>query len=197
MRLENFRNQFANLSPAGCYVALRVGFYAPEDEMNLFPTKWIDHYTLSGLALVDPFLRWCQMNQGYARWGDIEGVQTLKDYQTFGFNFGCVVSIFGTPSQPKRSLGIFARKDRDPDMAEMAELNRLLHGLHTHETRKPTKAQLAALRLFAQGLPQKVIANELGISIGAVKGRLRGGAERLEVRTPVEAAFLADRRGLL
>lgn len=197
MRLEDFRNPFEKLAPAGCYVALRVGFYAPEDEMNLFPAKWIDHYTLSGLALVDPLLRWCQKNEGFARWSDIEGTQTLKDYLAFGFNFGCVVSIFGTPSQPKRSLGIFARGDREPETDEVAELNRLLHGLHTHETRKPTKAQLAALRLFAQGLPQKLIANELGISIGAVKGRLRGGAERLEVRTPVEAAFLADRRGLL
>jgi LuxR family transcriptional regulator len=197
MRLENFRSQFALLAPAGCYIALRVGFFAPEDEMNIFPTKWIDHYTLSGMALVDPLLRWCQKNEGCARWRDIEEAQPLNEYRAFGMNFGSVVSIFGTIAQPKRSLGIFARNDRDLDTAEMAELGRLLRDLHVHETRRPTKAQLAALRLFAQGLPQKQIAHELGISIGAVKGRLRGGAERLEVRTPVEAAFLADRRGLL
>ncbi|MGO4909630.1 autoinducer binding domain-containing protein [Pseudorhodobacter sp. W20_MBD10_FR17] len=197
MRIENFRSQFALLAPAGCYIALRVGFFAPEDEMNIFPTKWIDHYTLSGMALVDPLLRWCQKNEGCARWRDIEEAQPLNEYRSFGMHFGSVVSIFGTIAKPKRSLGIFARNDRDLDEAEMAELGRLLRGLHAHETRKPTKSQLEALRLFAQGLPQKQIAHELGISIGAVKGRLRGGAERLEVRTPVEAAFLADRRGLL
>lgn len=200
MRLENFRDQFANLAPAGCYIALRVGFYAPQDEINLFPSKWIDHYTLSGLALIDPLMRWCQKNAGSTRWSDIEGLgmaDVLGDYRSFGLGFGSVVSIPGTSAQPKRSLGIFARSDREPDSAEMAEMKTLLYKLHTHEARQPTKAQLEALRLYAQGKLQKQIANELGISVGAVKCRLKGGAERLEVRTPVEAAFVAARRGLL
>ena len=200
MNFKDFRNRLTELAPAGCYVALRVGFYAPEDELNLFSTDWIDHYTLSGHALSDPLLLWCQKNDGYTRWSDVESsgfAGVLSDYWSFGYNFGCVVSIRGTTSMRKRSLGIFARSDREPNQIEMDEIKKILYKLHSYEPRPLTKAQLDALRLYSQGLLQKQIAHELQISVGAVKARLRGGADRLEVGTPREAALIAASRGLL
>ncbi len=200
MNFENCRNQLSDLAPAGCYVALRVGFYAPEAELNLFATDWIDHYTLSGHALADPLLLWCQKNEGYTRWSDIGHLglpDVLHDYRSFGYRYGSVVSIKGTSTLRKRSLGIFARTDRELLEAEMDEISKIVYKLHSHEPNKLTKAQLDALRLYSQGFLQKEIAHELKISVGAVKARLRGGADRLEVRTPREAAFIAASRKLL
>jgi len=199
MKLQNCRSQLAELSPSGCYVALRLGFYSPEEELNTFARDWIDHYTLAGHALVDPLMLWCQKNDGCARWSEMEdlGVENiLEDYQAFGYHYGCVVSIPGTPGMRRRSLGIFARSDREPLDAEMDQLQKIIYKLHIYEPSLPTQAQLDALRLYSQGLLQKEIACALSISVGAVKARLRGGADRLNVRTPREAAFIAISRNL-
>lgn len=200
MNFKDYRRRFADLAPAGCYVALRVGFYAPEAELNSFSSDWIDHYTLSGHALADPLLLWCHQNEGYARWSDITGLgiaDVLHDYRSFGYRFGSVVSIPATVSMRRRSLGIFARSDREFHALEMDEINEALQKMHTYAPNPMTKAQLEALRLYSQGYLQKEIAYTLKISVGAVKARLRGGADRLEVKSPREAALLAVSRGLL
>ncbi|MEX1662149.1 autoinducer binding domain-containing protein [Thioclava sp. 15-R06ZXC-3] len=200
MNLTDFQCLFADLAPAGCYVALRVGFYAPEAEMNLFSKDWIDHYTLSGHALADPFLLWCQKNSGYARWSDFESLGSTKvmnDYRSFGFRFGGVFSIWGSPSSPKRSLGIFARNDREFHAFEMNEISETLTKIHDYKQTSLTKSQLEALRLYSRGTLQKQIAHELNISLPAVKARLRSAAIRLEVKTLREALHIAASRGLL
>ncbi|MBU2359375.1 MAG: autoinducer binding domain-containing protein [Alphaproteobacteria bacterium] len=165
----------------------------------MFAPDWVDHYTLSGHALSDPLLRWCQKSEGIVRWSDVECPYTsdvLLDYKAYGYRYGTVVSIRGTSTQPKGSLGVFARKEREPSDAEMAEIRRIISELHADEPRQMTKAQLEALRLYAQGFLQKQIAHELNISVGAVKARLRGGADRLNVKTSREAALIAASRGL-
>ena len=200
MNLEDYQSRLADLSPAGCYVALRVGFYAPEVELNLFAADWVDHYTLSGYALADPLLLWCYQNEGYARWSAVTDPgrsDVLGEYQSFGYRFGSVISIRGTLAMQKRSLGIFARDDREPLEAEMDEINRIIHKLHTYESVQLTQAQLEALRLYSKGYLQKQIAHELNISVSAVKARLRSAADRLEASTLREAALIGANRGIL
>lgn len=200
MILDNYRKHLADLSPAGCYVALRAGFYAPEDELNSFSKEWINHYTLFGHALADPLLSWCHQNEGYARWSDItnpDRSDVMRDYQSFEYKFGSVVSIHGTLSIKKRSLGIFARSDRQPLETEMDKIEQILQKLHLYEPAQLTTAQVEALRLYSKGYLQKQIAHELNVSVSAVKARLRGGADRLKVSTLREAALIASNRGLL
>ena len=200
MNLEYYQTRLADLSPAGCYVALRVGFYAPEIELNLFSKEWIDHYTFSGHALADPLLLWCHQNEGSARWSeiiDLGSSDILQDYQSFGYRFGSVTSVPGTLSMPKRSLGIFARTDREPLETEMSEIDEILYELHSNKPAQLTQAQLDALRLYSKGYLQKQIAHELSISVSAVKARLRSGADRLKASTLREAASIAANRGLL
>jgi aldose 1-epimerase/LuxR family transcriptional regulator len=38
MRLAECKEVFASIAPAGYYVALRLGFFSPEDELNTFPS---------------------------------------------------------------------------------------------------------------------------------------------------------------
>ena len=60
-----------------------------------------------------------------------------------------------------------------------------------------TPAQAAALRRLSQGKRQKEIAMLLGISISAVKARLKSAAQRLGASTPIEAASIAASGGML
>jgi len=61
----------------------------------------------------------------------------------------------------------------------------------------PTPRQVDVLRLVADGLTNKEIAVELGISQWTVVEHLNRAFATLGVRTRAQAAVVADRRGLL
>ncbi|MBD3764122.1 MAG: autoinducer binding domain-containing protein [Rhodobacterales bacterium] len=203
MRLAECSALFAELAPAGFYVALRMGFFAPEDELNALPPDWVDHYTVNGLALFDPLMRWVYGGHGTMRWSDLRlsdprGI--LSAYAAHGLRFGAVVCVSAQESRPRRSFGYFARSDRELTEAELAALEAHLRAAHFHdEAEAPplTRAQTDALRLLSRGMRLKEIAHALDISESAVKLRLKGAMARMEARTPVQAASLAAARGLL
>ena len=190
----------SKLSPGGYYLALRVGFYAPERELNGFPSAWTAHYTREGLALVDPYMQGCQRNLGITRWSAVDlpdpsGV--VAAYMRFGLLFGASVAIGGSAAVPKRSFGVFAHPQREFRDDELSFLHRALGQLHDAGNDVLTPAQAAALRLLSQGKRQKEIAMLLGISISAVKARLKSAAQRLGASTPIEAASIAASGGML
>jgi DNA-binding CsgD family transcriptional regulator len=190
----------SKFAPGGYYIALRVGFYAPERELNGFASEWSDHYTREGLALVDPYMRWCQGNLGILRWSDVDlpdPSAVASAYRRFGFLFGASASIGGTATVPKRSFGVFAHPQREFRDDELSFLHRALGQLHDASNDVLTPAQAAALRLLSQGKRQKEIAMLLGISISAVKARLKSAAQRLGASTPIEAASIAASGGML
>lgn len=200
MHPEDFDATFSKLAPAGYYLALHLGFYAPAEERNTFPGHWVDHYTHSGLAPLDPLMRWCHAHSGVARWSTValpDPMRVIPAYHAYGFVFGAVVSIPRSDDRPRRSFGLFARADRELREEELAELHAALMELHVDDQEILTAAQAEALRLLSQGRRHKEIAHLLGISVSAVKARLKSATARLEARTPVEAASIAAVKGLL
>ena len=61
---------FADLAPAGYYIAVRLGFAFPLAEYVAFPKPWVDLYGREGLMLDDPAVRWAYDNTGAARWSE-------------------------------------------------------------------------------------------------------------------------------
>lgn len=200
MQHSFIEDAFARLAPAGYYLALNLGFYAPQEELNTFPVAWVDHYTQAGLAPLDPLMRWCYGNSGFARWSAVclpDPANALSAYRDHGMAFGAAISVPWVESRPRRSFGLFARSDREYLDSEMRELLGAVVLLHEKDRQSLSVAQAEALRLIAQGARQKEIAHVLGISISAVKARLRSASDRLGARTPAEAASIAAQNGLL
>jgi aldose 1-epimerase/LuxR family transcriptional regulator len=203
MRLAECRERFATIAPAGFYVALRLGFFSAEEELNTFAPRWIDHYTINGLALHDPLMRCVYSGSGARRWsalGVADPMGVLSSYAAFGMPFGAVICVTPEEDHPRRSFGFFARQDRELTLAEMEELETLLRAAHfrePHKDRLLTRAQTDALRLLSRGMRLKEIAYALGISESAVKARLKSAMARMDARTPVQAASIASQRGLL
>ena len=56
----------------GYYIALRVGFAFPLEEVNALPAPWVDHYTTHRFMLHDPVIRWIYANTGAITWGKID-----------------------------------------------------------------------------------------------------------------------------
>ncbi|MEA5162532.1 autoinducer binding domain-containing protein [Cereibacter johrii] len=192
---------FRDLAPAGCYVALRVGFLAPEDEFNLFPSAWTRHYTIQAFGLRDPLIRWAATANGATRWSAVhlpDEAGVLADYRRHGLRFGCVIGLPArTARSRKRSFGLFARSDREMTNHEIATLRATIAELHAPNRDALTPSQAEVLRMLSEGVRYKEIAHRLGITEGAVKARFKAACDRLGARTAVQAANIAQRRGLL
>lgn len=190
------------LAPAGYYLALRVGFAFPMEEVNALPSDWVDHYTRQRFMLADPVIKWVYANTGAARWSeiDIEDPRNIMmQARSFGLVFGVAVSVFDNNPEGQRSFGSFVRSDREFEDGEIRLLEAYVTRLH-HDKAPPTNltaAEIEALRMVKNGLRLKQIAHELGVSEGAVKQRLKNAKIKLGASTGTQAATRASGFGLI
>lgn len=189
-------------APAGYYLALRVGFVFPMEEVNALPADWIEAYTRGGFMVSDPVIRWAYGTTGTVRWSEIEtddprGV--MQAAHAHGLRYGAAVSILGDAPAGERSFGHFARMDREFTDAEMSLLKS--HVEARHRALVPpvniTNAELEALRLIKSGQRLKQIAYLLGVTEGAVKQRLKSARVKLSAKTGAEAISRAAYFGLI
>ncbi len=190
------------MANAGYYIALRLGFAFPMDEVNELPQGWIDYYTAGRFMLHDPVIRWVYMNTGAVRWSEItipDPMQIFVKAQGHGLRYGVAISCFDGSSDGQRSFGSFARHDREFSDTEIQALSAYINDLH-HEKAPPTNvttAELEALLMVKQGKRLKQIAHELGVSEGAVKQRLKNAKIKLGAKTGAQAATMASQFGLI
>lgn len=200
--LQAMRNEIFEIAPAGFYVALRVGFSFPEEELNELPENWVEFYTTHGLVVHDPAMKWVYGNTGAAKMSDLTepDPHRIRDHAAiFGLGHGAVVSTMGSGDRGKRSYGLFYRDDRDFAADDLDRLARIMRDLHAGNSDDPglTSAEVEALRLQAQGLRLKQVAAQLGISESGVKARLNNAKRKLGAKTLSQAASLAASRRIL
>ena len=117
-------------SPRGFAIALHIRSHAPTFLFQTFPADWTDHYHAHGLVMKDPAMRWAFGSIGAIRWRDLtdddpDGV--MGQAKRFGMAYGFTWS---AKEPGTRSLGGFARDDRDFLDFEMDEIDSLMHQLH-------------------------------------------------------------------
>ena len=200
--LHSIRLQLDQIAPAGFYVALRVGFSFPEDELNQLPANWIEFYTTNGLVVHDPVMKWVYANTGVARMGEL-GVpdphQIRARGAVFGLTHGAVISVMSAADRGRRSYGFFFRHDHDFAERDLTLLHDIVKKLHSGKSDEPTltAAEIEALQMQAGGLRLKQIAGELGISESAVKARLNNAKKKLGAKTLPQASSIAAARRII
>jgi len=192
----------STLAPSGYYLAMRVGFAFPVAEANTLPTEWVNRYTSQGYMMMDPVIRWVYSHSGVVRWSDIpmdDPRLILQDAKKFNLNYGLAISCQDAGEDGQRSFGSFSRSDREFSDEEMRILHQIMGELH--ESYSPpknlTKAELEVLIMVKDGLLMKQIGDDLGISLGAVKQRLKNAKFKLRAKTSSHAAALAIQFGLI
>ena len=195
-------HRFDELSPAGFYLAVRIGFAFPELEHNALPLAWVHRYTHDGLMVYDPITRWMYQNIGTTRWSLIEiddprGV--LEMAADYGMPFGAAVSVVDRQNPGMRTFGTFARDDREFEDEELEVLRERLLALHLANSPPDdlTNGELKALQLVKDGMLMKEVAHELGVTESAVKQRLRNAKNKLHARTTAQAVTQATQFGLI
>ena len=182
----------AIVAPAGYYLALRVGFAFPVEEVNVLPKAWAETYASRGLMMSDPVIRWVYDTQGLIRWSDVpypdpRGVLSLA--HEHGLRFGAAVSHRDEGPGGLRSFGTFARTDREFTDEELEQLQAYLCARHEALAAPSniTAAEIEALRLIKSGQRLKQIAYQLGVTEGAIKQRLKNARIKLDAKTGAEA----------
>jgi LuxR family transcriptional regulator, quorum-sensing system regulator SdiA len=196
------RDQIDLISPAGFYVALRVGFSFPDEELNELPENWVEFYTTHGLVVHDPAMKWVYGNTGVVRFSDIslpDPHQVRARAAVFGLSHGAAISVMTPSDRGRRSYGLFFRDDRDFEAGDLEDLQRIVLRLHSGVDDEPnlTAAEVEALKLQSAGLRLKQIAAQLGISESAVKARLNNVKRKLGAKTQSQAASIAAARRIL
>lgn len=190
------------IAGGGYYIALRLGFAFPLEEVNALPSAWVDHYTAARFMLNDPVIRWVYANTGSIRWSEIkipDPMNVLSQATQFGLRYGVAISLFDINADGHRSFGYFARHDREFDPTEIELLSAYVTRLHLAKAPPSnlTAAELEALQMVKQGHRLKEIAHELGVSEGAVKQRLKNAKLKLGAKTSAQAAAMVSEFGLI
>ncbi len=191
-----------DLAPSGFYLALRLGFAFPLEEVNELPADWVSHYSSHRYMLHDPVIRWAYDASGTIRWSEIlipdtQGI--FRRASSFGLKFGAVISCVDDGLDAQRSFGSFVRADREFTDQELDTLAASVTFLHQSAAppKNLTQAELEALCMVRDGLRLKQIAHELGVSEGAVKQRLKNARVKLGAQTGPQAVTLARTYGLI
>lgn len=197
--LELGLSRLRRLSPDGYALGLHVRFASAHIMVQTYAAEWTERYTQNGHMLSDPVVLWGFANEGACRWSALgmpDPNNILGQAREFGLNFGVAVS-HGPLSS--RSIGGFARGDREFTDAEIASILDTVEHLHTQSTPPETltEAQRQALRQVASGSRYTEAAAILGISESALKARLKSARERLFARTTAEAIQRAQEYNLL
>ncbi len=177
------------IASAGYALGLHIRFASATMMFQTYPQEWLDIYTQKGYMLCDPLVSWGFSSEGSCRWSELTAPDphdVLLQARAFDLNYGIAVSFGAVQS---RTIGGFAKEDREFTDQEIQDVQEIVERLHA-ETTPPeslTDAQVAALRLIANGCRHAQAAANLGISESALKARLKSARERLLARTTAEA----------
>lgn len=186
------------VAPAGSYLGIRIRQSVADMVVNSYPEAWQQRYRAMSYRLRDPVVAWGLSQEGVMRWRDLEPFDTagiFADARRHGLVHGVVVS---AGDIAMRTIGGFARADRDFTAAEMQYLHQRTLRLHHHARQKHlTQREIEALRHVATGKSYALAAYALRISESALKARLATVRRTLGARTMPEAVHIAQSRRLI
>ncbi|MDP4032852.1 MAG: autoinducer binding domain-containing protein [Pseudorhodobacter sp.] len=187
--LDRELHQLTLLAPSGYFLGLHIRFTSPLMTFQTYDQAWIDHYTENGFVLRDPMIAWGFSTTGSIRWSDdklLDPFHLFGEAEKYGLRYGATVACGMINS---RTIGSFARGDREFREDEIASISTIVHRLHdiTEPPEELTKAQVEALRCIAGGDRHAAAAEKLGISESALKARIASARLRLMARTTAEA----------
>lgn len=142
------------LSPAGFALGLQIDYTTPRFMFQTYPKKWLEVYNAKGLLMYDPVVQWGFQNTGAVRWRDLRD-DDPKGVMTQAARYGmCYGITFSTTHGKSRSVGGFARSDRDYLDVEIDELAATVMQLHkmTAKLTKLSNPDVIALKRMSNRL---------------------------------------------
>lgn len=204
---EENNELLSQIAPIGWSVGLNVAVLAVEVYYVSFPAAWVDRYSRLKLMIVDPVLHHIAFSNGVTRWSELKiaainapAKLVMKEAAKFGLNYGFAIAQ-NNPVGGSKCFLTAAREDREFTDAELKTCSSILANeiglLNDSRSQGLTPAEIAVLKLAAEGQAHAEIAEQLDISKEAVKKRLERAREKLDTKNAVHACILAQKQGLI
>ena len=153
-KIAGFITEVDRMCPAGFALGLHIDYTTPRFMFQTYPKKWVETYNARGLLMHDPVVQWGFEHTGFIRWRELvdddpKGV--MGQAKRYGMSHGVTIS---TDVGKSRSVGGFARSDRDYLDVEIDELHDLVMRLH-HETlalKELSDSDVIALKMLSSRL---------------------------------------------
>ncbi|WP_050769104.1 autoinducer binding domain-containing protein [Oceanicola granulosus] len=144
--------RLGELSNAGFAIACHIRFNRPDFLFQTYRRDWIDRYSDEGLVMHDPIVRWGFANEGWIRWAELDDPPggVLERARAYDMKHGIALGHLWGGS---RSVGGFARSDRDFTDAEAGAVANAMDALHriTLQAGRISPAVHAELRAMSIG----------------------------------------------
>lgn len=122
------------MAPAGYAIGLQIQYTTPKFMFQTYSKAWLSYYSQHGLLMRDPTLSWGFENTGVVRWSALKDQDTagvLKLAAEHGIPFGITCAKESVDAKNGiRSVGSFARGDRDFTDEEVAAISAAFDHLH-------------------------------------------------------------------
>lgn len=171
---------------------------APEFMDITFPEGWSAEYQSDGLAMIDPVVMWGMENQGHKSWSELRHLgypsEIFAKAQKYGLLNGTVISVLHRNC--RSIIGI-----THPETTAPEELLKVTYGWLTLVSETlPSNASLPGkpqqyLQLAADDLTEQQIADQIGITVQAVRKRRKTVLKQYGVKTVPAAMKMALQRG--
>ncbi|MCO4848318.1 MAG: autoinducer binding domain-containing protein [Yoonia sp.] len=130
LEIHRLLEEVQKIATAGFALAFHVRFTTPTFLFQTYASDWLDHYSQNGFVMSDPTVAWGFENTGAIKWSELaeqDTMNVLTKAAEFGLKYGTAC---GVEAGESRSLGSFARADREFDADETKMLVDMMTKLH-------------------------------------------------------------------
>lgn len=129
LKIRGLLGDMQQIATAGYALALHVRFTTPTFLFQTYEKAWLDYYSQNSFVMSDPTVAWGFENTGAIQWSalaSVDAMDVLGKAAEFGLNYGITC---GVEVGESRSIGSFARKDRDFNKTETKTLVEMMDNL--------------------------------------------------------------------
>ncbi|WP_107495550.1 autoinducer binding domain-containing protein [Thalassobius sp. I31.1] len=196
--LAQMRSDLLPHCPQGYAAGFNFEGGAPEFMDITFPESWSAEYQRDGLAMIDPVVMWGMEHQGHKNWSELRQLgyptEIFSKASKYGMRNGTVISVLHRNC--RSIIGITHKDETAPD-----ELIKSTYGwLTLISERLPSNVTLPGktqqyLQLAADDLNEHEMADQIGITIQAIRKRRKTVLKQYGVKTVPAALRIALQRG--
>lgn len=196
------KRRLSLIADKGYALVLGLGAAGPRNGLTTYPPEWTERYVREGMMNNDPVLAWMAQNSGHTTWSEVtktpEAKAEMSKAREYGLEHGTIISLFYAGEKISISL-CHSKPTLEPSEIREAgaALVTLAHMSPPDARAAPAAKELIYLRLVSQGLTDQDIADELSLSLRAVRERKKKAVAELEANNIVHAVAKAKDAGFV
>ncbi len=190
------------LADKGFALVLGLGAAGPRNGLTTYPEDWTSLYIKEEMMNNDPVLAWMAQNSGHTTWQEVtktpEAAAEMAKAAQFGLENGTIISLFYAGEKISVSLCHTKSELSPSEIREAgAALVTLAHMSPPDARAAPAAKELIYLRKVSEGLSDQEIADDLNLSLRAVRERKKKAVAEMEANNILHAVAKAKDAGFV